>query len=136
MHSTRALDVRLIQPTDMSMIAGWWKAHGWEPLPPESLPKNGLLVVDEQGPLVAAWLYRTDSAIAWLEWFVRNPDATRERMQGAIEKLVDYACLLAQVNKFKLMFVAARNDSLLRKLESAGFVVHENKTMSLLLKKL
>lgn len=132
----KTLSIRAVEDADRATLESWWRGHGIDPLPPEALPPNGFLAECDGLPLAAAWLYTTDSCIAWLEWFVRNPQATREQMDGALETLIDEACARARELGFELVFCAARHDSLLRKLVATGFTAWENKSMSLLLRKL
>lgn len=128
--------IRAVRDDDRPMLEAWWRGHGIDPLPLPALPPNGFVAESGGAPVAAAWLYCTDSCIAWLEWFVRDPNASREQMDGVIETLIDEASERARKLGFDLIFCAARHDSLLRKLVATGFVEWENKSMSLLLRKL
>jgi len=58
---------------DYETCAQWWSGHGWEPVPAVVLPKLGMMVVDDEAPICAAWLYMDNSVgVSMLEWLVTN----------------------------------------------------------------
>ena len=57
------------------ILVGWWKDWGWEPPAKAFLPDNGLngiMVLDDEIPVCAGFLYITNSAVGWVEWIVSN----------------------------------------------------------------
>ena len=71
------LTARRLTEKDYSTIVEWWKSWPeWEPLAQEMLPENGTggIIIEKEGePIVAGFLYGTNSKIAWMEWIISNP---------------------------------------------------------------
>jgi len=65
----------------------WWKAWGFHPLSEDMLPAIGLVALDqEETPVAAGFIYRTDSRWALLEWVVRDPN--REDVSEAVDLVI------------------------------------------------
>lgn len=113
------------------LIAGWWAKHQWAIIPKECLPQTGLIAVQGETPLAAAFLYRTDSAMGWLEFMVTNPDAnpiTRARgLKEVIKRLSSEAPHLG----IKCLFSSTVNDGLVKILKGADFTVGDTNTTQL-----
>lgn len=126
-----------IQPwnatTDYPLVCEWWRGHGQEPIALSILPPTGAFVTANGERIAIAWLYRTDSPICWIEWFLRDP---AKQFDGAIESLVNYLMTTARRQGFRLVYCSVKNDSLVRRLRSLGFEVSEDKTMTNLLRRL
>jgi len=69
------LTARRLTEKDYNTIVEWWKSWPeWEPLSQEMLPENGTggIIIEKEGePIVAGFLYGTNSKIAWMEWINR-----------------------------------------------------------------
>lgn len=129
-HTLRYYD----RDRDYPMLESWWRGHNMEPLAPAVLPKVGIVVVNGDAPLCVGFLYQTDSAICHVEWFLRNPVAPKELMVGAIEALIESLCLTARELGFRVAYMAVKNESLIRKAKACGFVVHEDRTLTHMLR--
>ena len=84
---------RKYAPADYEAIAPWFIEHGWE-MPPDrgALPTIGFIVEDDEGPCGCAFLYITNSPIAWCEWICTAPRLGRKGF-----RVLEY--LLAQVKR-------------------------------------
>lgn len=115
------MEWRFYQPEDHALVAQWWKAWEWPVMPPESLPPIGFIISNEGHDVCAAWLYRTDSNIGWLEWYITNKSAPKSAKTGAIEYLIEIASETALQIGLGVLFSGVNHKNLIRKLESSGF---------------
>lgn len=114
------LETRLYQDSDYPMVAEWWRAWKWDVLPQECLPELGVIVSDGDTDICAAWLYRTDSAFALIEWVISNPKAKKYRKQ-AISELIGCLCWHAEKLGFKAVVTMVSHPSLIANMERLGF---------------
>jgi hypothetical protein len=102
-------------------VAAWWKAQDWPVIPLSHLSQTGILVMSNGKPAACAWLYKSDSALCWLEWIVASPEVRREERASVLSVLLSTAKLLAQTMGFQSIFISIRNQSLAQRLEAQGF---------------
>ena len=75
--------------TYYGILAGWWKGHpGWEPLPEDFIPKHGVVCVDEGTSVCAAFLYETDTKLAWIGFPIVDPTVSKEVRKDALDALI------------------------------------------------
>lgn len=111
-------------PADYPMVAKWWKAHGWPVLPLEALPEGGGVIAYEgTTPLCAAWLYKTNSSISWMEWFISNPDAPKRCRSLGLDAVIAELDTRAKAQGFKIIHTSMRHPGLIRRMKSHGFIV-------------
>lgn len=115
------LKLRLYSPDDYPMVSDWWRAWRWDVLPQGYLPKLGVIASDENNDICAAWLYRTDSDFALVEWFISNPKAKKNRKE-AIALAAGFLCDAAKEQGFKAVIVMVKNQHLIKNLKGLGFV--------------
>lgn len=111
-------------PTDVcyGMLSEWWDEHDWPAVPKEALPPFCLLV-SEEGPICAGFLYQTGTALNHFEWIVANPGARGKRLRSGIDFLIQEAKHLAKTSGAKMLFVSAKHKGLISRLEANGFGV-------------
>ena len=108
---------------DYETCAQWWSGHGWEPVPAVVLPKLGMMVVDDEAPICAAWLYMDNSVgVSMLEWLVTNPDVSPMQTARAIKTLVAFMSDRAKEMNYGVMLTTCRQPSLARMYEKSGFI--------------
>lgn len=100
--------VRLYKPEDYETVAGWWKEWGWPPILEGHLPKIGVIVDGK----AAAWLYQTDSDVAFLEWFVTSKE--REGREEAKSAVIQALTGIAKELGYKSVFSFVRNQHLIK----------------------
>ena len=70
------LNIQPLKSTDYEeVLCKWWKDWRWTPPPQDFLPENGiggLMVYDEDVPVVAGFLYNTNSNVVWIDFIVSN----------------------------------------------------------------
>lgn len=83
------MEVRKYLPNDYETLQGWMQARGTHMPPPLHLSDRGFLVPG----IACIFLYKTFSNLAWLEYFVSNPQATDD------ERLEAFKAGMAEVKK-------------------------------------
>lgn len=100
-----------------SIACEWWKFWKFGAPPLESLPANMLVAYDENGQAGIAFMYQTDSNLAWLEWLVASPTISKENRSLAQEMLLSTVKVLANALGFGVVFTSTKNQTLLKRLE-------------------
>lgn len=106
--------VRAFEEADYAAICEWWEARGWPQLPLDLLPQIGGIVDDK----AVGFLYRTDSAVGWMEWIVASPGNG-----AAVPAIVDYLIEKAAEVGCKIVLTTTNNDKLKSWYKEAGFEV-------------
>jgi len=112
------------------MIAKWWAAHNWPVIPRHALPKHGAVIEGEDGEgICAGFIYRTDSAIAWVEFVVSNPKVTLRKRRDALDDLVGCLKQMGKALGHNMFFVSLASRGLMKIYAKHGFV-RTDKTMT------
>ena len=110
------LNIRQLKESDWDLLVQWWELWKWPLMPKEYLPDNGIggLMVEKNNiPIVAGFIYFTNSKGALLEWIVSNPKYKESDRQQAIELLIMGAEEVCKAQGVKYMFTIGRNKSLI-----------------------
>lgn len=107
---------------DYEIISHWWEEQNWPVIPLETLPKTGLMIWLGTLPIAAGFLYQTDSSIAILEWIVANPKVSYEVRGKGLDVLLDDLSFVAHNFGFKKLFTMAKNERLIARAETHGFL--------------
>ena len=114
--------IREFTEVDHAQVAGWWLAHKWPVIPLPSLPKNGLIVVGDDGREVCAgFIYQTDSDIAWLEFIVSNPECSMRVRAKSLDTLIAGLKARAQELGHRCFFTSLSSKGLMKLYEKHGF---------------
>lgn len=74
---------------DYNVIAPWFTSHGWPTAPDATmLSTTGIIAEDEHGPIGVAFVYVTNSPIAFLEWVCVRPEIGI-KVSKVIKALID-----------------------------------------------
>lgn len=123
---------RLIEDDDYELLCSWWNSWRFPCPPRECLPKNGLIVCDDEGPLYAGFLFFTDSNIAWMEWIVSNKEASPKRKRGALDFLVSLFSEMAKGANVKHVFTSTVRPEFVNSLCRCGFEVGDKGVFQLI----
>jgi hypothetical protein len=106
---------------DYATISEWGRKRQFPVLPPEFLPRTGLIHEN----YCVGFLYGTDSKICLMEWVISNPDSDKEERNIAMNELICALLEEAKRQGFKIVFssVEAANEKLVKRYESNRFVV-------------
>ena len=95
-------------------------------MPKDFLPDNGtggIMVEKNNTPIVAGFLYETNSSVLILEWIVSNPKYKEYDRKEAIELLIKEAENLAESKNYRYMFSIGRSKHLLETHEKLGWKI-------------
>lgn len=114
------------------VIATWWESHEWPVIPIEALPATGRIATNDRGEMVCAvWLYRTDSTIAWLDFYISDPRASKTEVSEGLDLIIEELSLIAKDNGFHSIFTSLGHRGLLRRLGKHNFQVADNNMTNL-----
>jgi len=111
------LNIRKLNNTDYNTLVKWWNGwKEWNPPSREFLPDNGtggFIVEKNNKPIVAGFVYSTNSKAALLEWIVSDPEYRDNDREMAIELLITASENVCKDMGYKYMFTIGRNKNLI-----------------------
>lgn len=123
------LTVRALQESDWDTLQEWWTKWNWPIVAKEMLPLNGcggLIVYKGDTPVVAGFLYLTNSNIAWMEWVISNKDYKENDRKKALEILIlGLEDIALSVGK-DMIFSVSKSKSLINIHKGLGYTVDES----------
>jgi len=121
------LDIRRLEDKDWDTLVSWWDSWPeWQTPPKDFLPDNGkggFIVEKNNTPIVAGFMYFTNSEGVLLEWIVSNPSYRDEDRQDAIEFLILTCEEYIKANGKKYIFSIGRNKHLIDTHKKLGYNV-------------
>jgi hypothetical protein len=122
------LKARRLIHEDYDTIVEWWKSWpGWEPLGRNLLPEDGTggIMIEREGkPLIAGFLYVTNSDICWMEWIVSDP--TQRNKSEAMSLLISSLEKWGKEAGFKVILSIGRSKNLINEHKKLGYTVDNN----------
>lgn len=109
--------MRQFQHTDTAQIKQWLHDRRLEPFPYAFLPDTGFIVDD----VACGFLLTTNSKIAYLEFFFSNPNAPKDKRREAIKNIASALITYAKANKYKIIRIDSKVESILNTAKSIGF---------------
>jgi hypothetical protein len=123
------LNIRRLQESDWDTLVKWWELWPeWVNPAKDFLPDNGtggLMVEKNNQPIVAGFIYYTNSKGALLEWIVSNPEYKEKDRKQALELLITSAEAVCKSQGVKYLFSIGRNKHLIGVHEKLDWVVDE-----------
>lgn len=124
------MQVRKIKHEDYdNILVKWWRQWRWVPPVRDILPEDataGFIVYDEDIPVVAGFLYDTNSKIAWVEWVISNFEyKDRDKRKEAISMLLTYLEALAKAKGKKVAYSLLKNKGLISAYQEQGYQISE-----------
>jgi hypothetical protein len=119
---------------DYEEVCAWWIDYKWEPVPLDHLAKIGLLAINEEKKIAAAWLYQTETAFAWFEFLITNPNIEWKEKKPAIEKLMTEALRLAARCGHKTVFTSLNHPGLIKLYQKLGFKIGDTNVTQLMMR--
>jgi hypothetical protein len=120
------MEIRYLKEADYDVLCQWWKAWGWTIPQRDFLPENGLggLMVEKDGiPIIAGFIYFTNSAVAWSEFIISNFDyKDKKNRKEAKAILIKELCALAKRNGSKYIYTVVKSQFLKKDYQEAGFL--------------
>jgi len=117
-------NLRYLNETDYDLLCQWWKDWEWTAPPRDFLPQNGTggLMVEKDGkPIIAGFIYFTNSAVAWSEFIISDFHYREKDRKEAKRILIFELCELARSKGSKYIYTVVKNKFLKKDYEEAGF---------------
>ncbi len=121
------LKARQLKDSDWETLTAWWDSWPeWVSPSKDFLPDNGtggLMIQKNNKPIVAGFLYFTNSKSVLLEWIISDPNYKDTDRQEAVELLIKTAEKVCKDAGKKYMFSIGRNKNLIKLHEKIGWNV-------------
>ena len=121
------LKARQLKDSDWETLTAWWDSWpDWVSPSKDFLPDNGtggLMIQKNNKPIVAGFLYFTNSRSVLLEWIISDPNYKETDRQEAVELLIKTAEKVCKDAGKKYMFSIGRNKNLIKLHEKIGWNV-------------
>jgi len=122
-------NARKLTDKDYDLLVGWWKWWRWTPIPKNFLPDNGtggIMIEKENIPIVAGFIYYTNSDAVVVEWIVSNPEYKNKDRKEAVEILLNTIEEVCKKQGKKYMFTIGRSEQLIKTHKKLGWAVDKN----------
>ncbi len=114
-----------------NLLVKWWEQWKWTAPARGFLPQDGTggIVVEVDGiPVVAGFVYLTNSKVAWSEFIISNFEyKDKVKRKEAIELIISDLCRIAKTCGAKYVYTSVKNPSLIKHYEKIGFVLGSKK---------
>src|SRR5262245_1369230 len=114
--------VRPIDEEIYQTISQWWQARQWPTIPRSSLPKSGFMGFIDGKPILAAYLYATDSDIGLFEWVISAPDSKPEERDAAFQAVAESIFEKAKEKGLRALFSYTSQPNLSKRFLRVGFI--------------
>lgn len=119
------ITIRPLIESDYDLMCEWWISWGFTPVPKTFLPQDGLggLIVEENNiPIVSGVIYFTNSGIAWVNWIISNKQYRKKpQRKEAIELLINSLGNIAKESGYTYLYALINNDTLVNIYEKLGY---------------
>ena len=119
---------RTVLEEDYSMLENWWKAWGWPAVSKDILPDNGtggVMVEYKDKPIVAGFIYWSNSGLCWFDWVVSDPEGNKRARPFAVKFLIQTVEQMVKDAGKKCIMSISRSNSLLKIHKKLDWVVDE-----------
>lgn len=118
------------------ILVGWWKDWKWTPPPKDFLPsdgKGGVMVLDNDIPVCAGFVYMTNSKVAWVDWIISNKEYKKKpQRKEALDLLITTLTNICKDTGNKYCYALIKNKSLIKTYETLGYTSADNYTQEMI----
>jgi len=118
-------NIRRINESDWATFEKWWKDWGFKTIPNKDfLPDNGtsgLIVEENDKPVVSTFIYTTNSKVAIFEWPLSDRNYNKKNKDQAIELLIKGVENVCKAHGFKYLQFFGDNKKYINKLKDLDF---------------
>ena len=130
-------NIRKLNSTDYdSVLVGWWKDWGWEPPAKDFLPdegEGGLIVLDNDIPVCAGFIYITNSKVAWVDWIISNKNyEDKKAKHNAVNLLVESLTQACKAGGSKYAYALIKHKGLVETYKNLGYTEADNYTQEMI----
>ena len=127
--NTDKLIARSLRESDWETLLKWWSSWpDWSAPSKDFLPDNGtggIMIEKDHKPIVAGFIYTTNSSSVLLEWIVSDPEYRDNDRGQAVELLIIEAENLTKSLGYNYMFTIGRNKRLIETHKKLGWFVDD-----------
>ena len=125
------LNIRKLKESDWDTLVSLWKMWPeWKQHPTKDLlPENGtggFIVEKNNTPIIAGFLYTTNSKVGWIEWIVSNKDYREKDRKQAAELLVSGKEHVAKISGCEIILSVGRNKGLIQTHKDLGYTIDKD----------
>jgi len=125
------LNIRKLKESDWDTLVSLWKMWPeWKKHPTKDLlPENGtggFIVEKNNTPIIAGFLYTTNSKVGWIEWIVSNKDYREKDRKQAAELLVSGIEHVAKISGCEIILSVGRNKGLIQTHKNLGYTIDKD----------
>ena len=124
------LSIRKLNEDDWKTLCSWWElCPKWVPVPKHMLPENGtggFMVEKNNKPIVAGFLYTTNSKVAWVEWVFSDPTYRDSDRKEALELLIKGIENVAKNSGFQVILSIGRSRGLIEVHRKLGYTIDKD----------
>ena len=125
--NTGKLIARNLKESDWDTLLEWWSSWpDWSAPSKDFLPDNGtggIMIEKDHKPIVAGFIYTTNSCSVLLEWIVSDPEYRDDDRGQAVELLITEAEKLSKTLGYNYMFTIGRSKQLMETHKKLGWFV-------------
>jgi|TARA_B110000305_G_scaffold233735_1_gene290664 hypothetical protein len=130
-------NIRPLGETDYEdILVGWWKDWKWTPPLKDFLPsdgKGGVMVLDNDIPVCAGFVYMTNSKVAWVDWIISNREYKKKpQRKEALDLLITTLTNICKDTGNKYCYALIKNKSLIKTYETLGYTSADNYTQEMI----
>ena len=121
-------NARKLTDNDYELLVSWWKWWRWTPIPKNFLPDNGtggIMIEKDNTPVVAGFIYYTNSEAVVVELIISNPDYKDKNRKQAVEVLLNTIEEVCKKQGKQYMFSIGRSKQLIDTHKKLGWVVDD-----------
>lgn len=129
------LEARQILESDWDTLSSWWKWWRWPSMKKDMLPENGtggVMIYKGDTPIVAGFVYTSNSKTIFLDWVVSNPEYRESDRKEAINTLITIIELTFKSLGYKYVVTIGRNKSLIEIHKELGYSIDERTSYELI----
>jgi len=123
------LNIRKLTESDYDLVSQWWVDWGWTPIEKEILPDNGTggIMVEQNGnPIIAGFMYWTNSKIVILDYIVSNKKSNSITRQNALQLLIVAVEDMVEAAECKYLFSFSQHKGLIKTHKKLGWDISKN----------
>lgn len=115
------MQARDYRPEDYDMITEWFQSYGWPAMNRAFFPNDGVVIEHDGKAVCAAWVYLTNTPIAWIEHYICCKDFSKDVRDAALDLLVVETMAKAKELGYHVAMSSIKSPRLGKRLEAAGF---------------
>lgn len=120
------LSIRPLNENDYDdILIDWWEQWNWEAPKKDFLPDDGtggIIVYDGDTPIIAGFIYITNSRVAWVDWIISNKEyRIKPKRAEAKKMLIESLTNICKESGSKYGYALIKNQALIKTYQDLGW---------------